>query len=78
MLKQKLNGFFRNSPSHPYFWPQYQANDTSVFAIPEYAIISRAAFARVPAVFKDKRVLGFYQTLVQTYLQPLTAPHDLT
>lgn len=59
----------------PYFWPQYQANDTSVFAIPEYAIISRAAFARVPAVFKDKRVLGFYQAFVQTYLQPLTSPN---
>ncbi len=55
----------------PYFWPHYQANDTTVFAIPEYAIISRAAFARVPAVFKDKRVLGFYQNLVQTYFQPL-------
>ncbi|XFA73955.1 ParA family protein [Thermosynechococcaceae cyanobacterium Okahandja] len=55
----------------PYFWPHYQTNDTTVFAIPEYAIISRAAFARVPAVFKDKRVLGFYQNLVQTYFYPL-------
>jgi len=61
----------------PYFWPQYQASDTSVFAIPEYAIISRAAFARVPAVFKDKRVLGFYQAFVQTYLRPLASADDL-
>ncbi|BCX13397.1 MAG: hypothetical protein KatS3mg067_2335 [Thermosynechococcus sp.] len=62
----------------PYFWPQYQASDTSVFAIPEYAIIARAAFARVPAVFKDKRVLGFYQALVQTYLRPLASADDLS
>ncbi|ATS18807.1 hypothetical protein BRW62_08665 [Parathermosynechococcus lividus PCC 6715] len=55
----------------PYFWPNYHLNDTAVLAIPEYAIISRAAFARVPAVFKDKRVLGFYQNLVQAYFQPL-------
>lgn len=53
----------------PYFWPQKRMSEDNrtVFNLPEYAIIARAAFARVPAVFKDKRVLGFYQNLVSEY-----------
>ncbi|MDG2990022.1 AAA family ATPase [Candidatus Synechococcus calcipolaris G9] len=59
----------KSSELIPYFWPQKRMgqDNRTVFNLPEYAIIARAAFARVPAVFKDKRVLGFYQNLVTEY-----------
>ena len=53
----------------PYFWPHFKRGNEnkSIFRIPDYAVISSAKFARIPAVFKDRRVLEYYQSLAREY-----------
>ncbi|MGY2977662.1 cellulose biosynthesis protein BcsQ [Thermostichus sp. OS-CIW-31] len=53
----------------PYFWPHFKRGNEnkSIFRIPDYAVISSANFARIPAVFKDRRVLEYYQSLAREY-----------
>ena len=53
----------------PYFWPRFRKDneDKSIFRIPDYAVISQANFARIPAVFRDRRVLEYYQSLASEY-----------
>lgn len=53
----------------PYFWPHFKKGNEnkSIFRIPDYAVISSAKFARIPAVFKDRRVLEYYQSLAREY-----------
>lgn len=53
----------------PYFWPHFKRGNEnkSIFRIPDYAVISSASFARRPAVFSDRRVLEYYQSLAREY-----------
>lgn len=53
----------------PYFWPHFKRGneDKSIFRIPDYAVISSASFDRRPAVFNDRRVLEYYQSLAREY-----------
>ncbi|MGY4612842.1 AAA family ATPase [Thermostichus sp. OS-CIW-38] len=53
----------------PYFWPHFKRGNEnkSIFRIPDYAVISSASFDRTPAVFRDRRVLEYYQSLAREY-----------
>jgi cellulose biosynthesis protein BcsQ len=52
-----------------YFWPHFKRGNEnkSIFRIPDYAVISSAKFDRRPAVFSDRRVLEYYQSLAREY-----------
>jgi hypothetical protein len=53
----------------PYFFPKISPGniDKTVFNLPDYAVISSAAFARVPAVFKNKKICEYYLALAREY-----------
>ncbi|MEP0799921.1 AAA family ATPase [Funiculus sociatus] len=53
----------------PYYYPRYKKGnfDTTIFSIPEYAVVSSAAFARVPAVLTNKNVAEYYLGLAKEY-----------
>jgi cellulose biosynthesis protein BcsQ len=53
----------------PYFWPNNtKANsNTKIFILPSYAIVARAAFARIPAALKDVTAVKYYLNLVKEY-----------
>ncbi len=52
-----------------HFWPHFKKGNEnkSIFRMPDSAVISSAKFERVPAVFKDTRVLEYYQSLAREY-----------
>jgi cellulose biosynthesis protein BcsQ len=52
-----------------HFWPHFKKGNEnkSIFRIPDYAVISSAKFERVPAVFKHRKVLEYYQSLAREY-----------
>jgi chromosome partitioning protein len=66
---QKLINQEKSVDLRPYFWPHFKKGNEnkSIFRIPDYAVISSAMFARIPAVFKDRRVLEYYQSLAREY-----------
>ena len=66
---QKLINQEKSVDLRPYFWPHFKKGNEnkSIFRIPDYAVISSAKFARIPAVFKDRRVLEYYQSLAREY-----------
>jgi cellulose biosynthesis protein BcsQ len=53
----------------PYFWTNYtKANtNTEIFILPSYAIVASAAFARIPAAFKNVTAAQHYLNLVKEY-----------
>ncbi|BAZ27586.1 CobQ/CobB/MinD/ParA nucleotide binding domain protein [Cylindrospermum sp. NIES-4074] len=53
----------------PYFYPKARKGnfDTTIFHIPEYAVVSSAAFANIPAVFQHKHVAEYYLGLAEEY-----------
>ncbi|MCU0545688.1 MAG: AAA family ATPase [Oscillatoriaceae cyanobacterium Prado104] len=53
----------------PYFWPKYTKGepDTSIFFVPEYEVVSSAAFSRRPAVFQHKTANKYYLDLAREY-----------
>jgi len=53
----------------PYFFPKVRPGDINktVFNLPDYAVVSSAAFDRVPAVFKHKTVHKYYLELAREY-----------
>ncbi|MBD2295022.1 AAA family ATPase [Anabaena sphaerica FACHB-251] len=53
----------------PYFWPNYtKANtNTEIFILPSYAIVSGAAFDRIPAAFKHSTAAQHYLDLAKEY-----------
>jgi cellulose biosynthesis protein BcsQ len=53
----------------PYFFPKVRPGniDKTIFNLPDYAVVSSAAFARVPAVFKHKTVREYYLALAREY-----------
>ncbi|MEG4515257.1 MULTISPECIES: ParA family protein [unclassified Microcoleus] len=53
----------------PYFWPKYTKGepDTNIFFVPEYEVVSSAAFSRIPAVFQHKTANKYYLDLAREY-----------
>ncbi len=53
----------------PYFYPRHTnaKKDLHIHHLPEYAIIASAAFARVPAVYKNRSVYDYYKDLAKEY-----------
>lgn len=53
----------------PYFFPKIRPGevDKTVFNLPSYAVVSSAAFARVPAVLKNKKIREYYLDLAREY-----------
>lgn len=53
----------------PYFYPKYikSDNNTKIFSLPSYAIVAGAAFARIPAAFKDITAAKYYLELAREY-----------
>jgi cellulose biosynthesis protein BcsQ len=53
----------------PYFYPRYTnaKKDLHIHHLPEYAIIASAAFARVPAVYKNRSAYDYYKDLAKEY-----------
>jgi cellulose biosynthesis protein BcsQ len=52
-----------------HFWPHFKKGNEnkSIFRIPDFAVISSAKFERVPAVFRHRKVLEYYQSLAREY-----------
>lgn len=53
----------------PYYWPKSTKSeiDTTIFTIPEYEVVSSAAFSRKPAVFTHKNAAEYYKKLAKEY-----------
>ena len=53
----------------PYYWPKYTkaVSDKSIFTVPEYEVVSTAAFSRKPAVFLHKKAAEYYLKLAREY-----------
>jgi cellulose biosynthesis protein BcsQ len=53
----------------PYFYPRFtnSRKDRHIFEIPGYAYIANAGFNQVPAVYKNKTALEYYQALAKEY-----------
>jgi len=53
----------------PYYWPKSTKTviDTTIFSVPEYEVVSSAAFSRKPAVFQHKRAAEYYLKLAKEY-----------
>jgi len=53
----------------PYFFPRYTnaRKDLHIFQIPSYANIANAAFAGIPAVYRDKSARDYYISLAKEY-----------
>ena len=53
----------------PYFFPRYTnaRRDLHIHEVPSYANIASAAFARIPAVYRDRSAHEYYKNLVKEY-----------
>ncbi len=53
----------------PYYWPKSTKSeiDKTIFTVPEYEVVSSAAFSRKPAVFTHKNAAEYYKKLAQEY-----------
>jgi cellulose biosynthesis protein BcsQ len=53
----------------PYFWSKAKRGnvDKTIFSLPGYAVVTTAAFARVPAAFKDATAAKYYLGLAKEY-----------
>ncbi|WP_228037918.1 AAA family ATPase [Nodosilinea sp. LEGE 06152] len=53
----------------PYFFPKWSKStqDTHILEIPSYANIAGSAFARIPAVYRDKTAREYYKGLAKEY-----------
>ncbi|MFS8886081.1 AAA family ATPase [Synechococcus sp. H70.2] len=64
---QKLIKQEKDMDLTPYFRLLLKKGNEDKCIIPDYALISSATFARIPAVFRDKRILEYYQSLAGEY-----------
>lgn len=53
----------------PYYWPKSTKTviDTTIFNVPEYEVVSSAAFSRKPAVYQHKKAAEYYLKLAKEY-----------
>lgn len=70
LAQKEINQILENDKTlTPYFYPRYTnaKKDLHIHHLPEYAIIASAAFARVPAVYKNRSVYYYYEDLAKEY-----------
>jgi cellulose biosynthesis protein BcsQ len=68
-LKEIHKEFKRQINLLPYFFPHYTAanQNLEIFEVPAYANIAKAAFASIPAVYRDKTARDYYRNLAKEY-----------
>ncbi|MEG3930332.1 MULTISPECIES: AAA family ATPase [unclassified Microcoleus] len=66
---KKGESYILDSNLLPYYWPKSTKTviDTSIFNVPEYEVVSSAAFSRKPAVFQHKKAAEYYLKLAKEY-----------
>jgi cellulose biosynthesis protein BcsQ len=69
LIVKKGDDDYLNPDLLPYYWPKYtkSEHDKTIFSIPEYEVVSSAAFSRIPAVFQNKKAAEYYLKLAQEY-----------
>jgi cellulose biosynthesis protein BcsQ len=70
LAQKEINQILKNDKNLvPYFYPKYTnaKKDLHIHHLPEYAIIASAAFARVPAVYKNRSAYDYYKDLAKEY-----------
>jgi len=70
LAQKEINQILKNDKNLvPYFYPKHaKANkNLHIHHLPEYAIIASAAFARVPAVYKNRSAYDYYKDLAKEY-----------
>lgn len=70
LAQKEINQILENDKTlTPYFYPRYTnaKKDLHIHHLPEYAIIASAAFARVPAVYKNRSAHEYYKDLAKEY-----------
>jgi cellulose biosynthesis protein BcsQ len=70
LAQKEINQILKNDKNLvPYFYPRYTnaKKDLHIHHLPEYAIIASAAFARVPAVYKNRSAYDYYKDLAKEY-----------
>jgi cellulose biosynthesis protein BcsQ len=70
LAQKEINQILKNDKNLvPYFYPRYTnaKKDLHIHQVPEYAIIASAAFARVPAVYKNRSAYDYYKDLAKEY-----------
>lgn len=70
LAQKEINQILKNDKTlvH-YFYPKYTpaSKNSHIHHLPEYAIIASAAFARVPAVYKNRSAYDYYKDLAKEY-----------
>lgn len=68
-FKKGNNSFEDDLHLRPYYWPKFKegVRDEAIFTVPEYEVISSAAFSRKPAVFQHKNAAKYYLELAKEY-----------
>ncbi|NCR97306.1 MAG: ParA family protein [Microcystis aeruginosa L311-01] len=70
LAQKEINQILKNDKNlvH-YFYPKLAPakKDLHIHHLPEYAIIASAAFARVPAVYKNRSAYDYYKDLAKEY-----------
>ncbi|MEG4091173.1 AAA family ATPase [Microcoleus sp. Pol12B4] len=66
---KKGENYILDSKLLPYYWPKSIKTviDTTIFSVPEYEVVSSAAFSRKPAVFQHKKAAEYYLKLAKEY-----------
>ncbi|MEG4493155.1 AAA family ATPase [Microcoleus sp. D3_18_C4] len=66
---KKGENYILDSNLLPYYWPKSIKTviDTTIFSVPEYEVVSSAAFSRKPAVFQHKKAAEYYLKLAKEY-----------
>lgn len=70
LAQKEINQILKNDKNLvPYFYPRHTPakKDLHIHHLPEYAIIASAAFARVPAVYKNRSAHDYYKDLAKEY-----------
>jgi cellulose biosynthesis protein BcsQ len=70
LAQKEINQILENDKTLlPYFYSRYTnaKKDLHIHQVPEYAIIASAAFARVPAVYKNRSAHEYYKDLAKEY-----------
>ncbi len=70
LAQKEINQILKNDKNLvPYFYPRYTnaSKNLHIHHLPEYAIIASAAFARVPAVYKNRSAHDYYKDLAKEY-----------
>ncbi|XGV99644.1 MAG: ParA family protein [Leptolyngbya sp. BL-A-14] len=74
MAREEIERILKANPADginmlPYFFPKIRPGnvDKTVFNLPDYAVVSSSAFARVPAVLKNKKIHAYYLELAREY-----------